>query len=337
MVQLTLKGVGIITRLYLILLIIPICLLISCSNATIQEQIKEGKIPSQTTLKFTHDGQTFHIIPLYEEVLNYTGSAKDNPSLNTKEMYFEKVLEPFQDKVDEHNADAGYYYFDYFFPTKDVAKLEENTVELLQNQKIINDYIKESLIESSKHIAGGDKTIFMLPSNPEMTVIPDKMEGISGVTFSDDVILLQIDPSFTEEALKYTAAHEYHHTINMEMMGMKRETLVGLTLNEGKADSFAKIVYPDHNPQWTVTLPEDSEEAVLAELKRNLDSFDLSVYYEFFGGEPSKGLPQWSNYRIGFSILQSYLEAHPEDSIDEWTKLEAEEILRGSEYKNLLN
>jgi uncharacterized protein YjaZ len=75
----------------------------------------------------------------------------------------------------------------------------------------------------------------------------------------------------------------------------------------------------------------------LAELKKNLDSYDLTVYYEFFRGEQSKGLPQWSNYRIGFTILQSYLETHPEDSIEEWTKLEEEEILRGSAFQHLLN
>ncbi|WP_175989231.1 hypothetical protein [Bacillus sp. Marseille-Q1617] len=51
---------------------------------------------------------------------------------------------------------------------------------------------------------------------------------------------------------------------------------------------------------------------------------------------PSKGLPHWSIYRIGFSILQSYLEAHPDDAIEEWTKLDAEQNLKRSEYKHLV-
>jgi uncharacterized protein YjaZ len=331
------KGMCTIKKLCLIHLILPLFLLISCSETTIKEQIKEGKIPSQISSEFTHKGQTFHIIPLYEEVLAYTAKAIDNPPVNTKNHYFEEVLEPFQNKLDENNADAGSYYFDYFFPTKDVKKLEENTADLLRKQQKINETVKASLIKSSDQIAGGDTIIFLLPGNPEMTVIPDDMEGVSGVTFSDEVILLQIDPSFTEKALKYTTAHEYHHTINMGLNGMKMEPLAGLSLNEGKADSFAKIVYPDYKAEWTVPLPEDSEEIVLAEFKKNLDSYDLSVYYEFFGGNPSKGLPHWSNYKIGFSILQDYLESHPEDSIEEWTRLGWKDILQGSEFKHLLN
>lgn len=326
----------IIRRLYFMLLIILISTLISCSKTTNLEDIEEGNIPSQTTTEFTHNGQTFYIIPLFEEVLNYTSTAKGDASLNTKALYYEGVLKPFQEKLDNMNKDAGTYYFDYFFPTKEVEKLEKNTVELLGNQQLINESIKASLIKSTEHLSGSDKVIFLLPSNPELTVVPEKMEGISGVTFSEEVILLQIHPSFTENALKYTAAHEYHHAINMEMNGMKMEPLIGMTLNEGKADSFARIVYPDYRAKWTEPLSQGSEETVLAELQKNLDSYDPSIYYGFFGGKPSKGLPMWSNYRIGFSIVQSYLHAHPETSVEEWTMLEPEEILHGSEYTHIL-
>ena len=49
-----------------------------------------------------------------------------------------------------------------------------------------------------------------------------------------------------------------------------------------------------------------------------------------FGGAES--LPRWSGYTIGFRLVQAFLQAHPAMSIEEWTALDAAELLRQSPY-----
>jgi uncharacterized protein YjaZ len=208
-----------LNRLFITLIFLSLfLLLVSCSNDRAQDKKYNDRIPSQSSIKFTHNKQTFQIIPLYEEVLDYTTLVKGNPSLNNKKEYFDKVVEPFQQIASEKNVEIKSNYFSYFAPTTDVQQLEENTIKLLQHQKQINQYIKESLISSAKLLSGSNKTIFIMPFNPEYTVFIQEMDGIAAWTLSKDVILLQMVPSFTEMALKYTVGHEYHHTIAMETL-----------------------------------------------------------------------------------------------------------------------
>ncbi|MCP3742382.1 DUF2268 domain-containing protein [Rossellomorea sp. BNER] len=320
-----------------IIYILLLLLLASCSHVSNQDQKDKDNVPSQKSIKFSHNEQTFQIIPLYEEVLNYTSLVKDNPSLNNKEKYFDEVLEPFQKKASMKNININNDYFSLFLPTKNVQKLEENTIELLKQQDQINEFIKESLIQSSKKLSGIDKTIFIMPLNPENTFPVQNMEGVSGATLSENAVLLQIDPSFVKSALKYAVAHEYHHTIRMESDSGKSPNLLDSFIMEGEAEVFARMIYPDKKAPWEQKpLSDKLLDRVLDELRENANSTTLNIYYDFVIGNSSKGIPMWANYIVGHKITQSYVENNPEVSIEEWTKLGAKEILQGSEYRDLL-
>ncbi|WP_335872844.1 DUF2268 domain-containing protein [Bacillus sp. 2205SS5-2] len=249
----------------------------------------------------------------------------------------ESVVEAFQAKASEKNVNIGQENFPFFSPTSNAQMLEKNTVELLQQQKQINELIKNSLLSSAELLSGEDVTIFIMPLNPENTFPIQKMEGISGVALSENAILLQIDPSFSENALEYAVAHEYHHKVNIKNNDMTRVTLLDSVVFEGKADSFAKIIYPEKNAPWIEPLSGDSQATDLHELQKNAHSFDSTIYYEFFNGNASKSLPLWSNYKIGYQLMQSYLENHSGVSSEEWTKLNGIDILEGSEFNYLLN
>jgi uncharacterized protein YjaZ len=309
-------------------------LLVGCSNESSEDRSENDSFPSQTTIKFSNNEQTFQIIPLYEEVLDYTKLVKDEPSLNNKKEYFSRVVEPFQKMASEKNVDIKNNYFFWFSPTTDVHTLEQNTIKLLQHQDQINEYIKDSLMSSAKLLSGGNKTIFIMPLNPENTFPIQEMEGVAGETFSENAVLLQIDPSFTEMALKYTVAHEYNHTIEKEKSSGTDYKIMNSLISEGKADSFATKVYPDKKVPWIEPLSVESEKIVLDEIREIID--DSNIYNVLLDGDSAKGIPPWSNYKMGYKITQSYLENNPDVSIDEWTKLDANEILQGSEYRNLL-
>ncbi|MCG1023231.1 DUF2268 domain-containing putative Zn-dependent protease [Sutcliffiella horikoshii] len=50
-------------------------------------------------------------------------------------------------------------------------------------------------------------------------------------------------------------------------------------------------------------------------------------------GRPSSGIPKWSNYRIGYRIMGDFLENNPGVTLEEWTKMRAEEILELSGFE----
>ncbi|WP_061809592.1 DUF2268 domain-containing protein [Rossellomorea vietnamensis] len=302
-------------------------LLVSCSNKSDNEEL-----PSQERVEFSNNEQNFRIIPLYEEVLNYTKEMKGAKSPDNKQVYIDSVIKPFQDIVSEEEIHMSNGYFSYFSPTNQIEKLEENTIKLLKNQELINSLIKESLLKSSQELGGTDKTIFIMPISPEDVFPIQNMEGVSGVALDENAVLINIDPSFSEEELKYVVAHEYHHTIRRENNEL-RKTLIDSFITEGGADVFARSIYPDKTPPWIQEpLTEESKAIILEGLKENLNTVDSATYTDFRMGNRVKEIPIWSTYRMGYLIVESYVDNHPDASLKEWTQLEAEAILKGSDY-----
>lgn len=308
-------------------------ILTSCSSTNEEGKVEKEPIPSQNVVSFTHNGQDFKIIPFYEEFLDYTDYVKQNPSQSNRSAYVEKVLEPIKEK-----SSMDYLTLDYpFLSSTEVNELEANTLKLLQNQEQINELIKEALIKSAELLPGRDKNIYVMPLRPEDNFVIENMKGVSGFTYSENAIFIQIDTSFSEEMLKYQIAHEYHHTINIQALGdMAYYAVLDLIISEGKADSFASIIYPEISVPWTEPLPDDSKEKVLEELRENAESTSMKIYTDF-RGDSAKGIPLWSNYKIGYQITQSYIKNNPDVPIVRWTRLLSKEILLGSEYNSLLN
>jgi uncharacterized protein YjaZ len=307
-------------------------LLASCSNDKVQDKEEENKLPSQKEVSFSYEGKNFKIIPFYEEVLEYTDYVKKNPSESNPGAYKEKVLEPLKEKSTLN------LHLEYpFKASTEVEKFEKNTIQLLQKQEQINELIKEALIKSSEHLPGGDKNVYIMPVRPEDNLVINNMEGVSGVTYNEKDIFIQIDPAFSEDTLKYVVAHEYHHAINILANGeMVIYTILDRILFEGKADSFAHIIYPEISAPWTEPLPEETAVIVLEELRKNADSTSIKIYMDFFNGNSAKGIPLWSNYKIGYEITQSYIENNPDTTISKWTRLPSKDLLQNCEYNNLL-
>ncbi|KUP08463.1 hypothetical protein Q73_06000 [Bacillus coahuilensis m2-6] len=225
---------------------------------------------------------------------------KEEESINNKQVYIDNVLKPFQFIAWNNDVNIGNGYFSFFSPTNNINKLEENTIQLLKNQELINDLIKEALLESTAVLPGNDKTFFVMPLSPEDTFPIQEMEGVTGAAFSENAVLVKIDPSFVEEALKYLVAHEYHHTVRMEEAGVMGGTLLDSFITEGQAEVFARSVYPDKTPPWEQEpLTEETKNIILEELTKNIDSTDRDIYIDFVSGNPSKKVPTCGELQIG--------------------------------------
>jgi uncharacterized protein YjaZ len=284
-------------------------------------------VPEAEVFQVKHNGQTLTVIPVYDEILDYTAVAKNKTSKEKEELYREKVIKPFQEIAEEKDIDIGSSYFGYFNGDTDIEKLEANTIELLKKQDEIQELVEDGFVKSAEVLPGGDKALVLMPVDPEFTFVKDKMEGSTGVAFTEEFMLVQIDPSYEKDAISNSVAHEYFHVVDMEDGALGRSTVLDSILMEGKAESFARIIYPEKINPWSVALTDIEKEKVMNELNGNLDSYDYQIYQTLFSGDPSKGIPLWSNYKLGFEMVQDYLTAHPELTPEELVLTDSEEIL----------
>jgi uncharacterized protein YjaZ len=302
-------------------------------------------LPKQKIVTFTHNEQTFEIIPLYEESISYIKALKANPSLDSKETYIENVVKPMQ------KIYAGKMYF----PNKEdilsniqytsstyLTQLKENAIFLLENQDKINELIKEALISSSDSLPGKDKRVIVMPQNyPNGTYYIKANDGLQGYGDSKHLITLQIGPSIIENSVKNLVAHEYFHTMEMEYDSNwgEQHMILDRVIGEGKADSFANILYPYKDKQKRKPFSDDELKTVADLLKLHINASPTSQYYlyeDFKIGHRGKGIPRESNYKLGYLITESYLKNNPDVSLEEWTKLSGKEVVLGSDYSYIL-
>ncbi|MDL4843026.1 DUF2268 domain-containing protein [Aquibacillus rhizosphaerae] len=216
-----------------------------------------------------------------------------------------------------------------------IDKLEESVQLLIENQSSINILIKEALKESSEKLPGGKKSIYIIPANPTNTSTMKFLNGVTGVTWEKDVILIQIEPSLLkDEYLKYCLAHEYHHSVYMENTELAyTTTLLHDVILEGKADTFAENLYQDITIPWHQFSSIKMEENTWEFLKENADSTGLATKEVLLYGSKIKDIPDRANYTIGKEIMEEFLDENPNIPIEEWTNMPANEILLESKYE----
>lgn len=328
-----------LSMLLLIVVIISGCIDVKEQNKDKVEEnheiVDEDYQSPHGRYQFSHNSQVFEIIYFFEEVLEYTSRMEGNSlEQNQEDIYMESVLKPFNE---QSLLDITLDNSILLSPSWRIKELKENTIELIENQKRINKWIEEALLKSAELLPGKDTKIYIFPVNPEDWFTIYNMNGVGGVAYSESDFILFIDPSFTEESLKYTVTHEYHHIVNFLHNGEQSiNSILDLIIIEGKADSFATILYPEIKVSWIEPLAEKEEVAILDELYKNINSSNLDNYDKFVEGNYAQGIPMWSNYKIGYQMTQSFIEKNPETSIEEWTKLDAKEIVKGSKYSHLL-
>lgn len=336
-------------KFWAIMITNTLCMLLaSCSNTEVQnsestqtkksepavESSAMSESSSNTPVDIKVGDQTFHIISLHEEIMEYAAAVENDASADKKEVYREKVVRPLRKQVAEADAHVYDDYYSFLSPNTNISKLKENAQKLAEDEDRILQLVEEAVIDSKDKMSGIDKTIIILPVNPDEYFIIDKMGGVAGVALSQDTFVARVDPSFTDEGLKHLIAHEYHHTLQTEKRAEAATTILEAFVMEGKADAFASEVYPDYSAPWTEPLSKKGWEKLFEKLRTEGNAFDYKLYMEFLGGNSNSGITHWTNYRAGYQITQSFLKNNPEVSIEEWTELVPKEIILGSEFKD---
>ena len=177
--------------------------------------------------------------------------------------------------------------------------------------------------------------IFALPPDSGMAdFVISEFNGVFGFSESPGVLWIQLLPTdgWLDEIFP-AFSHEYFHAAAHpdNPMGTNQITLLDMLINEGGADSFTALLYPEFVPSWTSAISLQQEKELWPMLHGRLDSSDFGLIQDVLYGN-GNDIPRQSGYTIGYQIVQGYLAAHPDDPPIVWSRVDPSEILAESGY-----
>jgi len=310
-------------------------ILAGCESGTKEvtvEKEKELDLKNNSVETFSINGQEFEILPWYGYYVEYLN--EEYSSAEARSENFQKVVvNPLSNEV--LGYDYGYQHSIYFKPPYNRNKLKDYIVKLDERHKEIVEVIKEALTDSTSLLPGGNYKIYLAPFNSDVDT--EEFHGVTGFAEKNAMILM-LDPyNMTEKSIKELIAHEYHHLVYMEISDYNTRTahLLEKVVMEGKAETFTKILYPDYEVHWIEPLSNDERDRVWSFIDENKYSVSEEDYSALNNGSISKELPSWSNYRMGYQIMQEYLKNNPGLPIEEWTVLKAIETIEEIELESI--
>ncbi|HMN46272.1 MAG TPA: DUF2268 domain-containing putative Zn-dependent protease [Povalibacter sp.] len=271
----------------------------------------------------------FAIVTIYDGMAKYAEAAAENPMADRRALWRELVINPYWSRCAE-----GGEYIDFAPPLAraytDIESLLKATSALQASS--VQSLVRSALEKSGSLLPGAATTACILAADSTWTYLRD-MHGVGGFTAGAGKIWLTILPEGDWlDWVEYASAHEYHHSVWTALHGKQNpiEDMADYLVFEGRADSFAHLIYPQKIAPWTSALTQQQEQAAWEVLRRNLDSTSPEKMQSLmFGGE---GVAKWAGYAIGFKVVQAFLDKHPSLSVNQWTAMEAGELLKKSSY-----
>jgi uncharacterized protein YjaZ len=288
------------------------------------------------TINFSQSDQQFSIVSFYLSMPTYIEKAKENRGeINRiyKNLVYDPIWKDFASK-----GECSFLAKTLKNPITDLEELN-NEIEVL-SESGVEEIVKDALIKVSKVLSGPNTTVYLQVIDPIYKQhIPKNLQtGIVAHTFGAGRIFIAIDPTTSEwrNQLQKIVAHEYHHSvwISLNFKTINFSLLEYLVL-EGRADSFADLLYPDIESPWTNIFGLEKEQSVWQSINNVLHLRDEQLNMKIAVGD--KEIPFGSAYTMGYRIMQEFLKNNPEVTLLEWTDMEATEILSKSQYEEKFN
>ncbi|ART75431.1 hypothetical protein B4U37_04950 [Sutcliffiella horikoshii] len=301
------------------------------ASAPVMGEVQEVILEHGTVETYSINEQTFEIIPYHQPYLDFMEELEATQG-DREELFSAHVVKPFSKEIYGHEYSSRDDPF-YVAPVN-TDKMKEMIIQLDDQYEEISRFIKEGLEDSTALLTGSEKVrIYLQPHSPDFNYL--EMGGVVAFAADKDVMVLQIDPrKYTEKSIKQTIAHEFHHVVTMEVSdwAYRKHHLLERVIMEGKADTFGKLVYEDYDVAWIEPLNPEATERVWSFIEENKGSYEMEDLTMLHMGQPSSGFPKWSNYRIGYRIMEDFLKRNPELTLEQWTEMRADEILELSGF-----
>lgn len=226
------------------------------------------------------------------------------------------------------------------FVIKDTTGLEGsiNGIEAKQDEMV--SVITDALTKSRTLLKDDSITICIAPSNADIKETIKFMDGVIAWTLGSKLICIVIDPNIVKlpVTLASCIAHEFNHAYWCKTYynSSFQWTLLNNLISEGRADSYAHLLYPDAKCPWDSALTEQDKIALWKRIQPLLQKVDHSVYSEVMFGstkDTAGSFPISGGYTLGYSIVQSAIKNFPKLSPKELSALSADSILELSDYK----
>ena len=267
----------------------------------------------------------FNIVSAYDSVRVFALAARERPQ-DRDALYQRLVLDPHAE------ACAGTMGPFAALPPDTFPGEALDIVRRIEEGRV-RELVASGLKQASAALPGAERTTVCIQAVALNRAI-EQMRGVSGVSLGGRIKIF-VHPTIAGFArVEYTAAHEYHHEVaRMNLApGWSRDPLEAMVA-EGKADAFAVRLFPRLSPPHTDPLNHDDKRRVWSAFQQQLakptDSFRDDIMFS-----RAEGMPQWAGYRLGFEMVSSYLQAHPQLSIQEWTAVPAREFLEAFSRRN---
>jgi uncharacterized protein YjaZ len=265
----------------------------------------------------------FHIVPAYEGVREFGLAVRKNPG-DREALHKRFILEAHQD------ACAGSMGSFVHLPSDTFAGEALDIVRRIEEGRV-RELAESGLQRASAVLPGAEKTVVCIQAvalNRSM----EYMRGVGGVSLGGRIKIF-VHPTLAGFArVEYTVAHEYHHEVSRKRLtpGWSGDPLEAIVA-EGKADAFAARLFPTLRPPHTDPLPEEQRAQVWAAFQQQLDAPTATFRDDFMFGR-GEGMPRWAGYRLGFEMVNAYLEKHRDLDAPVWTMLPARVFLDA--YRN---
>ncbi|MFJ8511430.1 DUF2268 domain-containing putative Zn-dependent protease [Lysinibacillus xylanilyticus] len=297
-------------------LIISILTLTSCTQ---KEKSKNDFESIVTSFEHPQTKQKFKIVNAYKLYQNYADKVESNPKQSQLEIYNEEVIKPIYSACFE-NVEYPYMADEVLNVAPDLLTENQILSEEIDREETEN-IIKEALLKSSD----------LIPSEIETTacVFPATNTNIQMITVGAGKIIVLYSKYYTEDVLRSSMAHEYHHSVWTEkyLRNAPKFTVLDNLIFEGKAFMFEKLVYPDSD---YAPIYSTFNKYYWSKIVLDLEKYDFNRSYEIILG--GNGLPRRYGYSEGYKMVKSYLDLHPNVTPEEWTALSAKEIFEKGNY-----
>ena len=266
--------------------------------------------------------QQFNLIHVYLLYENYFTTVKEQPDESISKLYKQEVITPINEvcfkEAEYSDVKANFEKV----PKRSEFDRVQKQIEKMNSDQL-NEVFEESLIQSSD----------ILPTDKETTVCifpGDKhFPSDMGTIGAGEIVVYYT--GFRRD-FKAGMAHEYHHSVWLERHSSEKDLRTGLDrlTMEGQAVMFETLVYPDLNSMYAL-LDESFNKEHWSKTEPYLNRIDgLEIQDIITGG--SNGIPTSYGYSEGYKIIRSYLDLHPDMTVEEWTSKDPKEIFEEVNY-----
>ncbi len=301
-------------------------LLIGCGNKKNSDS-KDGSSEKK-------DGASYKIVYLTAQYKSYIDAVKKDYS-NKGKIYDEKLINPL---INNYFSKCEYldlfrYGYSYFIP--DTMGIEHAINGINANKNEIEEAIHKSINKCSEYLKDDSITFYVQPPNISRSEILNKMGGVTGMTVGGKHILITVDTDVNgwKDGMEYCVAREFLHSYwtNTHYDSTFKWTLLRYLAYEGKADIFAKKLYPTAKAPWTSALDEPKKVELWKKITPRLHTRNFFFIPEVMFG--SKEYPLWSGYTLGYKMVEDALKSQPNLKLEEWVALDAEKLRDMSGWK----